>query len=93
MEHELAYEYKWSLNEIKEMDLYEVFSHFLRMKERKKADATEELIRLKMMVYAIHGDPQQTISSLEDTIKSEETMSFDDEVGDIEKQKRRRGQL
>lgn len=67
------------------MDLYSVLFYLKRIRENQECRARKELAQMKLLVLAIHGDPEKFLESVDD---AEYKADYDEEVGDIAKMRR-----
>lgn len=83
--------YKMSPLDVEELYLGEVLYYHEKLKQMREQEELLEIIRYKMLISVIHGEPNEVLEKLNQIEKGE---IVDDEIGDInaiEKLKASRG--
>lgn len=69
-------EYKWNIEEVEALDLYEALFFCQKINTRKQEQAELEIRRLQLLTSAIHsGDPQEFVEYLDEVLEGDSNVN------------------
>lgn len=84
LESRLCEAYGWSIQSIDRLDLCTLVFLLQKIRENEDLQARKELAQMKLLLLAIHGDPEKLLESIED-MEYQWDESYDEEIGDLQR--------